>query len=232
LLELALRDSPQWNVTTGVASAGGQESRAPHGTLDEGSVSEQAIGKPMALAHHQSSGMMTRAEYETLVRRGVLDEARVELLYGRLVSMSPIGGPHVYCVRHLAQILVTALLDRANVDVQAPFAAPDESEPQPDVMVAPLGDYLDAPPSTALLIVEVAESSLARDRAKSRLYATAGVADFWIVNLPEGVIEVHREPRAGSYGVVTRHGRGDTLWLVSFPEVQVHVSDVLPPADR
>jgi Uma2 family endonuclease len=175
---------------------------------------------------------MTRSEYETLVRRGVLDDARVELLYGRLVSMSPIGGPHVYSVRHLSQILVKALLDRANVDVQAPFAAPDESEPQPDLMVTALGDYLDAPPSSALLIVEVAESSLARDRAKSRLYATAGVPEFWIVNLPEGVIEVHRQPRAGTYEIVTRCGRADALRLVSFPDVEVRVSDVLPPAAR
>ncbi|MBV9947946.1 MAG: Uma2 family endonuclease, partial [Myxococcales bacterium] len=114
-------------------------------------------------------GRMTRAEFESLVRRGVLDDAHVELLYGRLVSMSPIGGPHVYSVRHLNEALVGALRGRANVDVQAPFAASDDSEPQPDILVAPPGDYLDAPPSQALLIVEVAETSLARDRAKARL---------------------------------------------------------------
>jgi Uma2 family endonuclease len=89
--------------------------------------------------------------------------------------MSPIGGPHVYSVTRVAKLLVQALGDRANVHVQAPFAGPDESEPQPDVAVVLPGDYLDAPPSKASLIIEVADSSLVRDRAKAALYAAAGV---------------------------------------------------------
>jgi Uma2 family endonuclease len=132
---------------------------------------------------------LTRTEYEGLVRRGVLEEAHVELLYGRVVTMSPIGGPHRCSVRHLARILTEALGVRANVEVQASFAAPDESEPEPDVLVAPPGDYLDEPPSQAWLIVEVADGSLAPDRAKASLYAAANVTEYSIVNICEGAIE-------------------------------------------
>jgi len=184
----------------------------------------------MAVAYEQPKpGPLTRAEYEALVRRGALDDAHVELLYGRLVSMSPQGEPHTYSVSQLMTLLVRALGDRARVRVQAPFAAPDASEPEPDVAVVDPGDYLDGHPRTARLIVEVAETSLARDRAKARLYASAGVAEYWIVNLAEQLIEVHRGPRADDYATVTRHGRDDVLHLFSFGDIPVRVGDVLPP---
>jgi Uma2 family endonuclease len=174
-------------------------------------------------------GPLTRAEYEALVRSGALEDAHVELLYGRIATMSPVGGPHRYCVRHLGRILLIALRDRANVEIQASFAAPDESEPEPDVQVVPPGDYLDAPPNTAWLIVEVADSSLARDRAKAALYGAAGVVEYWIVNLRESVIEVHRGPHRAGYARVTRYGRGEELTLEAFGDVTVPVNDVLPP---
>jgi Uma2 family endonuclease len=172
---------------------------------------------------------LTRVEYEALVRRGVLDTAHVELLYGRIVSMSPEGEPHSYSVSQLLTLLVRALDDQARVRVQAPFAAPDESEPEPDVAVVAPGDYLDGHPQTAHLIVEVAESSLARDRSKARLYAGAGVTEYWIVNLSDALLEVHREPHAEGYAHVTHHRRGDVLHLASFPAVALRVTDVLPP---
>ena len=125
-----------------------------------------------------------------------------------------------------------ALADRARVDVQSSFAAPDESEPEPDLLVAPLGDYLDAPPDKAWLIVEVADSSLERDRAKARLYAAAGVTEYWIINLLDKHVEVHREPQAGGYARVTSYGRGGIMRMVAFEDVQVPVADILPPLEH
>lgn len=187
----------------------------------------------MVVAHQQSArGPVTRAEYEALVCRGALEDARVELLYGRLVAMSPQGEPHTYSVGQLMVLLVRALSDRARVRIQAPFAAPDESEPEPDVAVVAPGDYLEGHPRAAFLIVEVAETSLARDRAKARLYAAAGVGEYWIVNLPEKVIEVHREPSAEGYSSVSRHKRGERLPLLAFGDVEVAVDGVLPPPPR
>jgi Uma2 family endonuclease len=127
-------------------------------------------------------------------------------------------------------LLVQAIGARARVRVQSPFVAPDESEPEPDVAVVAPGAYLDGHPRTASLIVEVADSSLARDRAKAKLYAAASVDEYWVVNLVDDVVEVHREPLGEGYATTTLHVRGDVLRLTRFPDVAVRVEDVLPPA--
>ena len=174
-------------------------------------------------------GPITRAEYEALVQRGALDDARVELLHGRLVSMSPHGKPHPYGVSQLMTLLIRALGDRARVRGQAPFVAPDESEPEPDVAVVPPGDYLDSHPARAWLIVEVAESSLAHDRSKARLYAGAGVPEYWIVDLSQQIVDVYRDPGSDGYSTVSHRRRDESLQLLTFPDVVLQVADVLPP---
>jgi Uma2 family endonuclease len=78
----------------------------------------------------------------------------------------------------------------------------------------------------------VAETSLARDRGKARLYAAAGVTEYWIVNLPEQILEVHRQPGPEGYAAVSRHGRGEKVPLAAFEDVALGVDDVLPPARR
>jgi Uma2 family endonuclease len=183
----------------------------------------------MAVAFDSRRAPITRAEYDELVRRGALEDARVELLYGRIVSMSPIGKPHAYAVTSLVELLVHALGKRARIRGQQPFAAPDESEPEPDVAVVPPGDYLDDHPKTAWLVVEVADSSLARDRAKAKLYAAAGVSEYWIVDLTGDAVDVHRHPSADGYRALTRHRRGEALRLVAFDDVELRLGDVLPP---
>lgn len=184
----------------------------------------------MAVALDSRPTPISRREYDELVRRGALEDARVELLHGRIVSMSPQGELHVSSVTRLVKMLIRALGDRAEVRVQAPFIAPDESEPEPDVAVVPPGAYLDTHPQSALLIVEVSDTSLARDRAKASLYAAAGVSEYWIVNIADDVVEVHREPVVAGYAAVTRHRGDDVVRLVGFGDVELRVADLLPPA--
>ncbi|HEY6462158.1 MAG TPA: Uma2 family endonuclease [Polyangiaceae bacterium] len=181
-------------------------------------------------ARHTEPALLSRREFDALTERGVLDDARVELLHGRIVSMSPQKGPHTYGVTRLVRLLILALGDRAVVRAQMPLAVSDSSEPEPDVAIVDPGDYLDDHPPTARLVVEVADSSVQRDRDKARLYAAAGVTEYWIVNVPEGVFEVHTEPSAEGYGRVTRHGRGAVLRVPGFADVGIAVADVLPPA--
>jgi len=173
-------------------------------------------------------GPLSRAEYETLVRRGALDGARAELLHGRIVTMSPQGEIHSYCVTELGRLLVPAIGRRANVRVQMPLAA-GTSEPEPDVAVVPPGDYLDGHPTTAWLVIEVADSSLERDRAKARVYAAAGVVEYWLVNLVGELVDVHASPAPEGYGSVTRRARGETLRVPMLEDVEVCVTDFLPP---
>jgi Uma2 family endonuclease len=172
---------------------------------------------------------LSRAEYDALVQRGALEDARVELLHGLIVTMSPHGKPHGYGITALTALLVPAVGARGKVRVQLSLAVSASSEPEPDVAVVPPGDYLDEHPTTAWLVIEVASSSLARDREKAALYAAAGVEEYWIVNLVEQVFEVHALPGPEGYARMSRHGRGESLRVPVLPDVEVRVEDVLPP---
>lgn len=174
---------------------------------------------------------LRRREYDQLVRLGVFEGERVELLYGRMVEMSPIGREHAYSVWRLLQALTLALAGRARVQSQSPVAASDDSEPEPDIAVLELGDYLDDHADTAHLLVEVADSSLDKDLlVKARLYAQMGVPDYWVVDLVHRVVVVHRRPVEGRYAEVTTVSADGEVVVLAFPDVVVRVADVLPPA--
>jgi Uma2 family endonuclease len=171
----------------------------------------------------------SRAEYERMVEVGLLGaNDRVELLGGMLVEMSPIGTRHAATVDRLTELLITALARRARVRIQGPFAASDDSEPEPDLAIIPRADYDDEHPSTASLIIEVADTTVMRDRLKAAIYATASVTEYWIVNLLEEVIEVHTQPRGSQYATKSTHQRGERITLVAFADVTLAVDEILP----
>ncbi|MGE0709092.1 MAG: Uma2 family endonuclease [Planctomycetota bacterium] len=172
---------------------------------------------------------ISRREFDRMVAMGLFDEdERIELLHGLLVQMSPIGPKHNYVVRRLTEGLVLALHGRATVSPQCSFAASDDSEPLPDMAVLPLGDSKTEHPTQALLVIEVADSSLRKDRTiKRELYAAAQVLEYWVVNLQDDLIEVFREPRDGQYTSVRSEGLGSSIALAAFPDVVVQVSDLL-----
>lgn len=173
---------------------------------------------------------LKRVEYDRLVDAGVFNDERVELLYGTVVEMSPQGAARSAVIWALDRLLQRALGDRAHVRAQFPLAASDGSEPEPDVAVVPPGDYFHGHPSEAYLVIEVADSSLQKDRTiKARLYAEMAVPDYWIVNLLDGVIEIHSEPSGGAYQQVATRGAGDALRVDAFPDVVIAVTDILPP---
>ncbi|HUH05165.1 MAG TPA: Uma2 family endonuclease [Kofleriaceae bacterium] len=170
-----------------------------------------------------------RAEYERMVAQGMFENERVELLYGIIVQMSPHGPDHDHAVDCLKDMLGAALAPgRARVRVQSAFAASNGSEPEPDIAVVPPRSYRDAHPNEAWLIVEVARTSVDKDRGiKGRLYAESNVEEYWIINLVDGVIETYNAPSGGNYTQVARHERGETVRLQHFPDVAVPVSDVV-----
>jgi Uma2 family endonuclease len=181
---------------------------------------------------------MTRTRYERLVDAGIFGENdRVELLDGLLVAREPQGSVHAMVVG-----LVRVALERAfgrgyHVREEKPVALDDLSEPEPDVVVVRGGlrDYR-THPSRPVLVVEVADSSLAFDRLrKGGLYARAGVADYWVVNLVGEVLEVYREPvgavsrRVGwKYGSVRLLGRNATVAPLGASRARVRIAALLP----
>lgn len=182
----------------------------------------------MASAAPEHFRPLRRVEYDRLVALGTFHGERIELMAGELRRMSPIGPPHTSTVDRLTELLVVALLGRARVRVQGSFAAGELSEPEPDFCVLPLGDYDDAHPDVAHLIIEVADSSLSYDRGqKARLYAECGVPEYWIVNLTSRVVEVHRDPRPTGYETASTFTKGARLQLLAFPDVELAVDAFL-----
>ena len=171
---------------------------------------------------------ISRLEYEKMAALGLFADERVELIDGVVLCMSPEGAPHGGTIQRLTQILVLALYPRAAVRVQSSFAASDGSEPEPDVAVVPAGDYDDAHPSKADLVIEVADTSLAKDRGvKAALYAQSRVPEYWVVNLQGKLIEVHTDIIQGAYARVTPYRKGETIRLQQFPDVEIRVESVL-----
>lgn len=171
---------------------------------------------------------LRRVEYEALVERGLFQESRVELLCGSLVDMAPQGPRHADVAERLAARLLRSLPASVRVRVHSPLALSEDSEPEPDIAVVPAGDYRRAHPTLALLVVEIADASVLKDRGiKSGLYAMAGVPEYWIVNLQEDLIEAHRRPVAGRYEEVHRIGPTGVLAPADFPEVRIEAAEIL-----
>jgi Uma2 family endonuclease len=171
-----------------------------------------------------------------LADRGVLGpDDRVELLEGVIVSMAPQEVSHAAGVFRTHQALQRALGERGLVRVQLPLLAGRHSLPEPDVAVVPgaVADYDRDHPTGALLVVEVAGSSLKQDRlTKGAIYAAAGIPEYWIVNLVDDCLEVRREPVRGArrYARSTVARRGERVAVTALPGVSIAVDDLLPSA--
>ena len=181
----------------------------------------------------------TRVEYERLNDLGAFRPGeRLELVAGAVVVREPQGGPHATAVGLTGDALRQAFGAGWTVRTHSPIALDEDSEPAPDVAVVPGSrrDYRRIHPSHPVLIAEVADSSLEFDRSeKAALYARAGIADYWILNLEGQMLEVYREPVAAPharyghrYGATITLSAGDAVSPLSAPTVAVLVADLLP----
>ncbi len=174
----------------------------------------------------------TRAEYYRMAEAGILGRHdRVELIRGEIVEMSPIGPRHLAFVGNLNLLLVPRLHERAIVWVQSPVVLSDDTEPEPDLMVlrrrAQPYKEREADADDVLLLIEVADTSLAYDRStKLRLYAEAGIREYWVVDCNAETVEVYRDPGPDGYRDVQRVAGRAVLALQAFPDVELSVADI------
>ena len=177
---------------------------------------------------------ITVDEYQRMGEAGIFHEDdRVELVEGDIIEMSPIGGRHIWCVNNLTGLFSEGVRRRAVVSVQNPVRLSRHSEPQPDVvLLRPRPKHAGADVPTAsdvLLLVEVADTSLAYDRStKLPMYARAGIPEVWIVDLERERVEVYRKPTEDSYRRVAVYGRGSTLVPGAFPDLAIPCDGILP----
>lgn len=184
----------------------------------------------MAVQVECARRLFTIEEYHRMAEAGILrPEERVELIDGEILEMSPIGTRHASCVNNLNRLLVLGLGTRAVVSPQNPVRIPIRSEPQPDLAVLRPRSYKTVAPTIedVLLVVEVAESSLRFDRTvKLGLYARAGFAEYWLVDVAAETITVCRAPAGPSYGDVRELGPGHTLSPLAFPDLRIPTADL------
>jgi Uma2 family endonuclease len=180
---------------------------------------------------------LRRVEYDRLVDLGMFAGEHLELLDGLLVVREPQGSPHAAIVGHLGQVLAVVFGSAWHLRLHSPLALDNDSEPEPDLAVVAgrHRDYVSAHPSTAALVVEVADSSVRLDRLKGGLYARAGIQEYWIANVAEHVLEVHRDPQpdaAAPYGWVYRSADvlrpPSTATPLAAAGTPIPVADLLP----
>jgi Uma2 family endonuclease len=181
----------------------------------------------------------TREEYYQMGEMGIFRNQRVELIEGEIIDMAPQKDIHAVAIMLVQEAIRKGLPDYL-VRCQLPLTLNDKTEPELDISVVPgkPRDYLGLGrhPSTAILVVEVSDSTLRFDRTeKASLYARAGVADYWIINLVENCVEVMRDPEenaSGMYGykyrTVATVRASEAISPLTKPEVRISVAELLP----
>jgi Uma2 family endonuclease len=174
----------------------------------------------------------TISEFEKMIRKGVFEEdERIELIDGEIVDMSPIELAHMVCVSRLNLWFTSRLGQTALVWVQNAIRMPNNTRPQPDIVLLKWRDDLYAgkhpTEKDVLLMIEVAASSLNYDRkVKGPRYAAAGIPEYWIINLPKSIVEVYSGLNQGRYENVRTAGRGELLPLPNGLEGSISVDDI------
>lgn len=174
----------------------------------------------------------TRHQYEHMVSSGIFHpEERVELVDGDIVDRSPQSSYHSVAVRLIEDALRAVFGSGFDVRAQLPLALDETSEPEPDIAVVTGSprDYRNAHPKTAVLIVEVADTTLAYDRGRKKaLYARNRIPEYWVVNLKEDCLEAYRAAEQEDYQSQLRLHRGDVIRPVYCPTRSIQIVDILP----
>ena len=173
----------------------------------------------------------TVEDYHRMAAAGILTEDdRVELIAGEIVEMSPMGPRHVDCLVVLNRLLNRLVGDEALVSVQSSIRLANDGEPEPDIALLKPRRYQESLPAAAdvLLVIEVADTSLAYDRGvKLPLYAAARIPESWLFDLVGGAIERHSEPGSAGYRLIARAGRGESLTSTVLPAVTLSIDMIL-----
>jgi Uma2 family endonuclease len=177
---------------------------------------------------------LNSVEYYQMMESGIICEGeRVELILGQIFTMAEKDPRHTLCTRKLFKQLLSLISERADVQSQDPITLPNNSEPEPDVVIARLREdsYANSHPSPAdiILVIEVADASIKFDRdTKAPLYAAAGISEYWIVNLIDNRLEIYRQPSNSIYTSIQIVTSPRSISLPEFPEISLNIGDFFP----
>lgn len=171
-------------------------------------------------------------DYHKMIKMGMIkDYERSEIIDGEMVPKMTIGDRHAAVVNQLNRILATTLPESILLSVQNPLRVGDFDEPEPDFVLADLSKYdgkRHPTPAETILVIEVADTSLKQDRdTKLAMYADAGIAEAWIVNLQHNVIEVHQNPALGIYQQIKIFRPGERVDSPVLPQLDFEVDSII-----
>ncbi len=175
----------------------------------------------------------TVEEYEKMATEGIIKpDEKVELIRGEIIKMSPMGTRHAAGIARLTQLFSRKFGDLILLGVQNPIRLNNNSQPEPDLsLLIPRSDFYVAAypcPQDIYLIIEVSDSTLDYDHyTKIPLYAEANIQEVWIVNLKEECLEVYRHPLHGSYQAIQKYYRGESIFIESFPAIELTLIEIL-----
>jgi Uma2 family endonuclease len=180
----------------------------------------------------------TGEEIDRLTELGFFANEKIELIEGEIIPKMTQNEPHSVSICLAQNKLISVFSIGLLIRVQLPLRLGERSRPEPDLAVVSGSprDYLSAHPSTAVLVIEVSDTTLIQDReTKAALYAQHGIAEYWIVNLIDRVVEIHRDP-APMEGALLGHGYREVQKLspgrafspLAAPEVTIAVDELLP----
>lgn len=178
--------------------------------------------------------LWTQDEYHRMTEAGILDpDERVELLEGQIISMAAKNPPHSATNLCAADYLRNLLTGKALIRIQDPIDLNVHSEPEPDIAVVQIDPrrYVDHHPTPAeiFLLVEISDTTLERDRKqKAVVYAKAGIADYWILDVNKRQVRIFREIVAGTYQRETILNEEATLSLLAFPDLELQIDQLFP----
>lgn len=173
------------------------------------------------------------AEWHKMGEAGIFSpESRLELIKGEILEMSPIGSNHAGHINRLNKLFSKLIPDDIITSVQNPLQLNDLSEPEPDFMLLrpEPGFYSSRHPTAddVLLLIEVADSSLAFDRIqKQRLYALHNIPEYWVLNLNLNCLEVYRQPHDENYAEKTTLRSGDQVDVELLAATTVKIAEIL-----
>ena len=176
----------------------------------------------------------TVAEYHQMIEAGILGaDEQIELIEGKIVEMSPQGPPHATTTGCVSEYFTQLLGNRVAIRIQVPVTLQPKSEPEPDIalVLPPQRRYRDHHPTEReiFLVIEIADSTIIGDReVKRKMYAKAGIADYWVIDVKNSYLFVFRNPRGETYLQEIELGRGDRVMPLAFPDVSVSVDELLP----
>jgi Uma2 family endonuclease len=177
---------------------------------------------------------LTSAEYYGMMESGIIREGeRVELISGQIFTMAAKGTRHTVSTTRLLKELWRLIEERAIVRCQDPISLPNNSEPEPDLVIARLrsDDYVNSHPAPEdiILVIEVADSTIKFDReTKAPLYAAAGIGEYWIIDLIDDRLEIYRQPEGNLYTSIEIVTPPRSINLPQFSEIALKIDDLFP----